>query len=295
MLRTLLWLAVACAAPAAAQDSTRVELIFLDVGQGDAIVIRSPEGKVALVDAGPGPIVSQLRRRGIDSIDIAIASHPHADHIGGMAGVIRSMPVRFYMDNGVPHTTSTYLNLLRTLRASDITYLRATDRTIRLGSVNLTILPPPDEANGHNDRSVGLLIEYGEFRALLTGDSEVAELNHFIELGVPYVTVLKAAHHGSRDAVTPAWLSATKPEVVVISLGRDNPYGHPHPWAMRYYRAVAREIYRTDLHGEVTVRGWEDGRVEIVTARGTRVVPPLDARPSETRLRHPQLHLLISK
>ncbi len=131
----------------------------------------------------------------------------------------------------------------------------------------LTILPPPAWAEvEENNASVGVLVEHGEFRALLTGDSEQDELNHFLELGVPDVTVLKAAHHGSRNGVTPRWVDVTRPEVVVISVGRDNAYGHPHPWALRYYEAVASEIYRTDRDGQVTVRGYRDGRYEVSTA-----------------------------
>jgi beta-lactamase superfamily II metal-dependent hydrolase len=152
-----------------------------------------------------------------------------------MADLLRAIPIRYYMDNGVPHTTATYRRLMETLRASDVTYLQATERAIGLGSVRLRVLPPPAQAEEMNDQCVGLVVEYGDFRTLLTGDSQVEELNHFLGLGVPRVTVLKAAHHGSRDGVTPAWLSATRPEVVVISVGRDNPYGHPSPWALRYY------------------------------------------------------------
>ena len=241
------------------------EIIFLDVGQGDAAIIRSPEGKVALVDAGRDlDILPLLRRHDIDSIDIAIASHPHADHIGGMERVIRSLPVRFYMDNGFPHTTATYMNLMRTLQASDVTYLEATARTISLGSVELTVLPPPARGEENlNNGSIGIVVRYGEFTALLTGDSEVEELNYFLSRGVPDVTLLKAAHHGSRDAVSPAWLSATKPEVVVISCGRGNQYGFPHPWAMRYYGSVASAVYRTDLDGDVAVRIFSDGSYDV--------------------------------
>lgn len=106
---------------------------------------------------------------------------------------------------------------------------------------------------------------FGGFRALLTGDSEVEELNHFLERGVPDVTVLKAAHHGARNGVTPAWLDATKPEVVVISCGRNNQHGHPHPWALRYYEAGGRKVYRTDVDGEVRVVGHRSGEYEVAT------------------------------
>ncbi len=146
--------ATSCAA-SADQNSSALELIFLDVGQGDAAIIRSPEGKVALVDAGRGvDVLALLRKHGITSIDIAIASHAHADHIGGMESVIRTIPVRYYMDNGLPHTTSTYINLMRVLNASDITYLEATARTISLGSVTLRVLPPPGWQD-HNNNSLG--------------------------------------------------------------------------------------------------------------------------------------------
>jgi len=243
------------------------EIIFLDVSQGDAAVVRSPEGKVALVDSGrDAGIVESLRRHGIDSIDIAIASHPHADHIGGMEAVIRELPVRYFMDNGVPHTTATYRDLMRTLQNSDITYLEATARTISLGSVELTVLPPLSlDSDDLNNGSIGLVVTYGAFTALLTGDSEVEELNHFLSLGVPEVSVLKAAHHGSRDAVSPAWLSATKPKVVVISCGRDNQYGYPNLWALRYYETVASQVYRTDLDGDVTIKVSQDGSFEVST------------------------------
>ncbi len=265
------------AAQPAPQDTPALELIFLSVGQGDGVVIRSPEGRVVLVDAGPASgIVRVLREREIDSIDLAISTHPHADHIGGMDEVIRQLPVRYYMDNGVPHTTSIYRNLLRTVERSEVTYLAPVARRIGLGSLSLQVLPPPDgDTLALNNRSVGVVAEFGEFRALLTGDSEIEELHHFLRLGVPPVTVLKAAHHGSRDAVSPAWLSATKPAVVVISCGPDNPYGHPHPWALRYYQAVASEVYRTDRHGEVTVRGHRDGTYAVVTGEAAS-----DSRPS---------------
>ena len=244
-----------------------IEVIFLDVGQGDAVLIRSPEGKVALVDAGPGDILPLLRAHGIDSLDLLLASHPHADHIGGMRAIIERVPVHYYMDNGVPHTTSTYRNLLFALQRSSVTYLDATERSIELGSVTLRVLQPFAAAEDHNNRSIGVLLEYGEFRALLTGDSEIPELNHWLATRIPGVTLLKAAHHGSRDAVSPAWLSTTKPEIVVISVGLNNPYGHPNEWAMRYYRTAADTVLRTDLDGEVTVFGAVDGSYSIETGR----------------------------
>ncbi len=272
-LGMLLMLSSACRGWA---QEAQVQLVFLDVGQGDAIVVRSPEGKIALIDSGnDGGIVSQLHALGIDTIDIAIASHPHADHIGGMAAVLRNFPVRYYMDNGVPHTTATYRDLLRTVSNSNINYLQPTARTIELGSVRIRVFPPMEGATNLNNQSIGLLIQHGEFEAWLSGDSEIEELNHFLSLGVSNVDVLKAAHHGSRDAVSPAWLSATKPAAVVISVGLGNSYGHPNPWAMRYYETVSDFIYRTDHHWQVTILGNLDGTFEVNTGQtaDTSVVP----------------------
>lgn len=269
LLLSFLLLTPTAEAALASQPADSLWIVFLDVGQGDATLVRSPDGKTILVDAGPDSrIVHHLERLGIDRLDLVVASHAHADHIGGIAAVLREFPVRYFMDNGVPHTTRTYRDLMRGVERSNVIYLEATARTIELGAVRLSVLPPPSDGEGQNDRSVGLIVEYGDFRALLPGDSEIRELKHFLSIGIPQVAVLKAAHHGSRDAVTPAWLMATKPDVVVISCGRDNPYGHPHPWALRYYEAKAREVYRTDRDGQVSVQAAADGGFEVRTSAG---------------------------
>lgn len=224
---------------------------------------------MALIDAGErAGLVEVLRAHGIDTIDIAIASHPHTDHIGAMAEVIQAMPVRYYMDNGVPHTTATYRRLLEVLQASDVVYLQPVSRTIGLGSVRLLILPPPARQTSNlNNRSVGVVVEHGTFRALLTGDSERTELLHFLQLGVPDVTVMKVPHHGSDDAVLPRFIQATAPELAVISCGRGNQSGHPSPLTLRAYREAGVATLRTDVDGEVRVWGVEDGRFGIWTER----------------------------
>jgi beta-lactamase superfamily II metal-dependent hydrolase len=261
--------ALACALVLAAcgQDDGVAELIFLDIGQGDAIVIRSPEGKVALVDAGPTgtDLVSQLREHEIDSIHVAIATHPHEDHIGEMASVLRAFPVGYYLDNRDALSEPAYERLARALSEADVAQLELSERILDLGSVKLRVLPPPDTASNINNLSIGLLVEFGSFRALLTGDSQIEELDYFLNRGVPEVHVLKAAHHGANDAVTPEWLAATKPEVVVISVGADNPYGRPEPRALSYFEAATSRVYRTDQHGGITVKARRSGEYVVVT------------------------------
>jgi beta-lactamase superfamily II metal-dependent hydrolase len=260
------------AAAAQALDAPRmpaVEITFLDVGQGDAVLVRAPEGQTALVDAGSDAPLPALAARGITQLDLLVATHPHADHIGGMVDVLSAFPVRFYMDNGQPHSTITYRSLLITLeRRTDVTYLAAEPRTLSLGSVEVDVLPLPPPEVEHNNRSIGLVVRFGAFVAFLSGDSETDELRWFLEHdAVPDVTLLKAAHHGSDNGFTDAFLERARPEVVVISVGQ-NSFGHPGRSALAAYGSLAQEIYRTDRHGSVTVRGYRDGSHEAVTEAG---------------------------
>lgn len=256
-----------------------LRLTFLDVGEGDATLLQAPDGKTALVDAGREPgLADRLRSLGIERIDLLVASHADADHIGGMLDIVRQMPVRYFLDNGVPHDTRTYLRLMRQVRERpDITYLRAEPRTIGLGRAEIRVLPLPPGLGGEddqNDASVGLVVSYGAFEAFLSGDSERDELSWWVAHDdVPEVTVLKAPHHGSGNGFTPAFLDAAHPDIVVISVG-PNGYGHPAPAALSAYTSIAREVYRTDRRGDVTVRGYEDGHLEVRTGHPERATGP---------------------
>ena len=254
--------------PLAAQASAPPELrvTFLDVGQGDGIVVRSPEGRTLLVDAGRRDIVPKLRRLGVTQIDLVVATHPHADHIGGMRGVVESFPIRYYMDNGDAHVTATYRRLMEAVEARpEITYLEATPRTIRLGSLSVEVLPlPPPGGASLNDRSVPLVLRYGDFWAFMSGDSEVGQLSGLVGAGaVPDVTLLKAAHHGAANGYTPGFLQAASPELVVISVG-ENSYGHPAASALAAYRLAGARVVRTDWAGDVTVLARADGSYRVL-------------------------------
>jgi beta-lactamase superfamily II metal-dependent hydrolase len=253
----LAWILLVC--PVQGQT---LELRFFDVGQGDAALIVTPEGKRVLVDAGPGPspVVPYLQSHHFDTLDLIVASHNHTDHIGGMADVIASRVVRTYLDNGIPHTTATYQRTLRAVEASGAQYLQATARTITVGSARLRVLVPPSRPVDQNNGSVGVLLEYGEFRVLLTGDSEQYELGYWLQHdSVPRVTVVKVAHHGSRNGTTAAWVQATRPQVAVISVGAGNSYGHPSPQVIEQWRSAGARVYRTDRDGAVIVEANRDG------------------------------------
>jgi competence protein ComEC len=253
--------------------SSQAEIVFLDVGQGDAIVIRDDTFAI-LVDAGSnGTVTSELRDLGIRHLNLAIASHNHRDHIGGMDEVIEAVPIDRFIENGCYGYSDTQDNVHNALRYRKVLADTARDTTFKFGAIAIQVIPSPFRISGcdssQNNLSVGVLVQVGQFRALLTGDSEVDELNAWLRKGViPDVDLLKAAHHGARDGVTPGWIQAAKPEVVVISVGKGNSYGHPAEAALRYYRSGRRTVMRTDQLGNVGVCIQGDGKYTVRASLG---------------------------
>lgn len=255
-----------CARP----DTAGVELRFLDVGQGDAALVVTSDGRRALIDGGPDAdlLEAYLTRDRVDRLDLVIASHHHLDHIGGLPSVLRTRTVANVVENGMPTTTQIYGRLVDALGRSGARVLGATARDLTLGTTTVRILPPWSGARDQNDASVGVIVSHGAFRALFTGDAETRALEAWLRDGrIPRVQVAKAGHHGSRNGVTPALVAAAAPSLVVISVGEANRYGHPHGEALAAWRAPGRRLVRTDLEGTVRVRGCADGRFFTTTAR----------------------------
>ena len=273
-----LWLAttalVVHAQPAHAQLFGRpaakpVTIEVLDVGQGDSILIRSPEGKTALVDAGPTRTgaVRALKRAGVTSLDLVLISHHHSDHYGGMDEVVKATKPRYFVASRSGHTTSLYLKLLKTVQAQGITVVQpsAKPRKIELGSVELTLFPqPPEDRKEENNNSIGVRLRYGSFSMLLTGDSEQSERQWWLRNDPDLVrdcTIVKLAHHGSRNGTDARWLKLSHPELAVASMGRNNEFGHPHPETVSLLRRTGVPLLRTDQLGTITItsdgRGWQ--------------------------------------
>jgi beta-lactamase superfamily II metal-dependent hydrolase len=257
----------------------------LDVGQGDSILIIAPGGKTVLVDAGnPGngkKILAALQRNNVDHIDLFIATHAHADHIGSADEVINGTRVSTVLDSKVPNTTKNYEDFLKAIEQKGVTYVGATpDQTFDLGGgAIITVLAPiqpfftKDQlrsgGNEPNANSVVTRLDYGEFSMLLTGDAEAQTEQRMIQKGSRLdADVLKVGHHGSRYATSDDLLRVGKFKAAIISCGTDNRYGHPSQEALDRIKGAGVKLYRTDLEGEVTIttRG-KKGDEKITTER----------------------------
>jgi len=266
-------LALLCGCAGQAQSGGTLELRFLDVGQGDSILITSPSGQNVLIDGGrkDDEVLDYLQAIGVEGVYMVIATHPDADHIGGLEAVVRYYRPPLFMDNEIPSTTQTYEGLLRAVAEAGSQVAAPTARNVDLSGAALRIIPPPGVPEwGNNDNSVGVVVEYGAFRAALTGDAEDREFGWWIENGLlEPVDVYKASHHGSANGDTQASVDALMPESVVISAGLGNSYGHPDEEALELYRGVGADIYRTDESGTITVTASADGSYTVDAALST--------------------------
>lgn len=231
----------------------------LDVGQGDAILVRTQD-KTVLIDAAlkKADVVGQLRRLGVTQLDLVVTSHPHADHMGGMADVLNGFQPKLYLDNGLPHTTEAYTELMKVVEERAIPYKTAvTGTALRMGTeATFEVLFPGDKAlkntrSDLNSNSVVLLLDHGEVEFLFTGDAEEPTEQALLALGLPDVDVLKVAHHGSEHSTTPPFLRAVKPEIAVISCGIENRYGHPSADTIDRLKKAGAAVYRTDQSGQL--------------------------------------------
>jgi competence protein ComEC len=249
------------------QGDQLVTVDVIDVGQGDAILLRSWTGKVVLIDTGPNQawkaLKGFLKKAGIKQIDALILTHPHADHIGNAARVIKAFKPRLVYDPGYPHTSAMYRNLLKLIQEKGVTYKRARPgmRLVMAEGVELTLLSPPDPLI-HSDRSdlnansIVTRLSYGAVRALFAADSE-EDTERFLlanQAAVLPAAIYKVAHHGSRHSSTDAYLDRVRPEVALIPCGAGNTYGHPHRQALERLKKRGAAVYTTMNHGTLTIR-----------------------------------------
>ena len=258
-----------------ATKTEKLRIHFIDVGQGDAILIQFPSGQNMLIDAGEdqNTIKAYIANQGIKKIDHVIATHPHADHIGGMTNVIKSFDIgKVYMPK-TTHTSKTYENLLLAIKDKGLKITAAkAGLNIDVGTdVEAQLVGPNSESYDNlNNYSVVLRICYGNTSFLFTGDAESAAEAEMINSGYMIKSdVLKVGHHGSNSSTTPSFIEAVSPKFAVISAGKGNTYGHPHQEVLARLNDAGIEIYRTDESG--TIIAESDGNVITFNKQASQI------------------------
>jgi DNA internalization-related competence protein ComEC/Rec2 len=251
-----------------------LQATFFEVGWGDGAVVRSPGGATILIDGGADLdlVATKLAALGIRRIDVMVATHPHADHIAGLAAVLARYPTGLVVDPGCPAESPYYAAFLRAVKGSGVPFRhpRPPER-LRVGDVILSVLGPQHcfvgtDSDPNND-SVVLHVSAAGGSVLFTGDVEEpaqAELLARYAHALP-AQVLKVPHHGGNTNL-PAFLAATRARVAVVSVG-PNRYGHPVPSVLATLRRDGMNVYRTDRAGDVTVE-FDHGRLLIESERG---------------------------
>jgi competence protein ComEC len=246
-------------------------IVFFNVGQGDAALIRSPAGATILIDGGPDPdlVAAKLASLGVRRLDLMVATHAHADHVVGLPEVLARFPVGLIIDPGCPSTAPYYGEFLRSVRSSGAPFRHPTPGTVlRVADVRLEVLGPAVCYHGTrsdpNNDSLVLQVTDGPASVLFTGDVEQPAQKDLLEARAArlHALLLKVPHHGGATNMEPFILSV-RARVAVVSVGA-NRYGHPVPTVLRQLSADGMHVFRTDRSGDVTVR-FEDGRVVVTT------------------------------
>jgi beta-lactamase superfamily II metal-dependent hydrolase len=251
-------------------DAPTMQAHFIDVGQGDSCLVKLPDGKRVLIDAGDTAaaedVIRHIRGEGVKKIDYVIATHPHADHIGALSQVIKTFEIGSIYMPKASHNTRAFESLLVAISDKGLKVNTAKAGVLLFDEGNISagfLAPVGDDYENLNNFSAVLKITYGNVSFLFTGDAEALSEKEMIDSGQNLrSTVLKVGHHGSNTSSTTEFLKAVSPKVAVISCGEGNSYGHPSEKVLKRLQASGIEIYRTDQMG--TIKIYSDGEKIII-------------------------------
>lgn len=267
-----------------------LKVSFIDVGQGDSIFISLPNGKNLLIDAGEASasktVIQTIKDNKTKQIDYLIATHPHSDHIGGIAAVLKEFDVKSVWLPEATNTTQIFENLLDAIEEEKLSIDIVSAGTTLFDFGNLKavfIAPRGDGYKDLNNYSAVLMLTYGDRRFLFMGDAEdVSEKEILASKCDVAADVLKVGHHGSSSSSTKAFISAVSPKYAVISCGKDNSYGHPTKQTLTTLVNSKIEVLRTDEKGTIVFT--TDGKSISYKTFGTEIQPraPTDDDKTET-------------
>lgn len=249
--------------------SSPLAVTFLDVGDGLCVVARTPSGRTIVVDCGTSSwrrpetigeklVAPYLQSLGVDFIDVAVLTHPHADHVSGYAGLLAAKPAKMVLDIGATHPSVHYERFLRQVESSGAVYrIAARGQIVDMGDgVQIEVLSPSSAKRypDLNEGSAVVRLTYGATAVMLAADAGAEAEADILGADMPVRSqALQVGHHGSAEASSPRWLTSVSPSVAVVSCARNSRYGHPSPDVVRRLESVGARVYITGRHGAITV------------------------------------------
>ncbi|WP_010529675.1 ComEC/Rec2 family competence protein [Lentibacillus jeotgali] len=255
--------------PAAfAEQQSDMDVHFIDVGQGDSILVQTPSDKNVLIDGGPPgagkKVVAFLEKQNVDKLDLVIATHPDIDHIGGLVEVLKSVEVGRIVDTGKIHSTTTYARYISQVlkRQIPIEIAERNDLLKIDPLLKVKILNTHNGSRTNNESSIVLKMTFNEVDFLLMSDVEKEQEKRLMKQHNLDSEILKVAHHGSNTSTSLKFVQAVSPNAAILTYGQKNDYGHPVDRVMENLHKVNTAIYPTAMFGDVTVR--TDGKGFVI-------------------------------
>lgn len=237
---------------------------FIDVGQGDSILIQTPNDKHILIDGGPPEsgkrVVRYLKKLDVNTIDLMIATHPDMDHIGGLPEVMKHIPTKEILDSGKTHTTKTYGRYVREIHRQHIPVTIAQEnKQVHLDPLlHIRILNTYGKTKNNNQSSIVLTINYDEVNFLLMSDIEYKQEKDLLSTYDLRANIIKIAHHGSKTSSSKQFLQQVNPNIAILTYSKQNDFGHPVKRVIKNLDDIQAQIYSTAVFGDVVI--WTEGK-----------------------------------
>src|SRR5699024_7868219 len=246
---------------------------FINVGQGDSVLIQTPDEKNILIDGGPPKaakkVSAYLENEHVDKIDLLIATHPDIDHIGGLKRILKKFPVSKVIDIGKVHPTKSFMGYMYQLFKQKIPVVIAEEgKTLEMfKTIDIKILNAYNSGENNNEASIVLQVQYNDVDFMLMGDVGKKEEEELLEKNDLQADILKIGHHGSKTSTSLSFLEEIHPEVALLTYSKTNKYGHPVDAVIRNLHTIHAQIFSTAVYGDIVIE--TDGENYIVIPEKT--------------------------